>query len=186
MTHMDATPDALRHYLIHDHLLDGRALQIRAIRPDDKASLQAGMHRLSPQSVYFRFFRYKHDLTPQELVYFTEIDFDRHVALVAVVEETDLVIGVARYFVCENSPSRSAEITLTVDDSFHGLGVATLLLRHLVRIGRAAGIAEFRAAVLGENYRMLEVLYNMALPLRRTMEDGMVEVHLSLSGQPFP
>jgi hypothetical protein len=98
---MDATPEALRHYTARDRLLDGRALLIRAICPDDKPALQDGFHRLSSESAYFRFFGPKHELSSQELVFFTEVDFARHVALVAIIEEDPLIVGVGRYVVSE-------------------------------------------------------------------------------------
>lgn len=181
---MDATPESLRSYLAHDQLRNGSELLIRAINPQDRDALQEGLHRLSPESAYYRFFRYKKDLSEQELEYFTAPDFDRHVALVAVDEDLELVVGVTRYFSCDDLALRTAEITLAVEDNYHGLGVGTLLLGHLVEIGRAAGYQEFRAAVLGENYKMLDVLYNMNLPLRRSMEGDTVEVHLSLTEPP--
>ncbi|WP_461521500.1 GNAT family N-acetyltransferase [Porticoccus sp.] len=178
---MDVTPGILRNYSVRDHLLDGHELLIRSIRPDDKASLQAGLQRLSPESAYFRFFRHKHELSPQELVYFTEIDFDRHVALVAIDEDKSLVVGVGRYFLCADEPVRAAEITLTVDDAYHGRGVATVLLQHLVKVARAAGVAEFRATVMGENRKMLEVLLHLGLPVQRRSEGSVVDVTLFLT-----
>ncbi|WP_461481822.1 GNAT family N-acetyltransferase [Porticoccus sp.] len=181
MIPVDATPESLRHYCARDHLLDGHELLIRSIRPDDKAALQAGLQRLSSESAYFRFFRHKHELSPEELVYFTEIDFDRHVALVAIDEGKSLVIGVGRYFLCADEPVRAAEITLTVDDVYHGRGVATVLLRHLVQVARAAGVMEFRAAVMGENRKMLEVLLHLGLPVQRHSEGSVVDVTLLLT-----
>jgi len=178
---MDVTPGILRNYSVRDHLLDGHELLIRSIRPDDKASLQAGLQRLSPESAYFRFFRHKHELSPQELVYFTEIDFDRHVALVAIDEDKSLVVGVGRYFLCADE-----QITLTVDDAYHGRGVATVLLQHLVQVARAAGVAEFRATVMGENRKMLEVLLHLGLPVQRHSEGSVVDVTLLLTDPAIP
>ena len=49
-------------------------VRIRAIRPSDKQALADGMHRLSAESAYFRFFGPKHELGAKELAFFTEID----------------------------------------------------------------------------------------------------------------
>ncbi|TNE75313.1 MAG: GNAT family N-acetyltransferase [Gammaproteobacteria bacterium] len=178
---MDVTPDVLSNYRARERLRDGRHLLVRGIRPDDKAALQEGLQRLSAESAYYRFFRHKHDLSPEELVYFTEIDFDQHVALVAIDEQSGVVVGVGRYFLCQETPQRAAEITLAVDDAYHGRGVATVLLQHLVTVARAAGIAEFHAAVMGENHKMLDVLFNLGLPVQRTAEGAVVNVRLSLA-----
>ncbi|MBN1833883.1 MAG: GNAT family N-acetyltransferase [Deltaproteobacteria bacterium] len=183
---MDATPETLRRYTAHDRLLDGRALLIRAIRPDDKPALQDGLHRLSSESAYFRFFGPKHELSLQELIFFTEVDFARHVALVAIIEEEDpIIIGVGRYVVSEVEPIRSAEIAFAVDDAHQGLGIATILLRHLAKIARAADVSEFSASVLAGNQKMLLVLSHSGLPQKRTVESDVVNIRLSLVGPPI-
>ena len=159
-----------RQYSADETLLDGRRVHLRAIRPDDKQSLQEGFRRLSGRSVYFRFFRPKRALSEAELKYFTEIDFVRHVALLAVLREDDgeQPIGVGRYIEMNDAgPYRRAEVAFAVDESHHGLGVATLLLRHLVVIARAHGIATFEADVLADNEKMLEVFAHSGLPLHR-------------------
>jgi len=181
---MDATPEALRRYTARDRLIDGRALLIRAIRPADKTALQDGFHRLSSESAYFRFFGPKHDLSPQELVYFTEVDFARHVALVAIIEEDPLIVGVGRYIVWEAEPIRAAEIAFAVDDAHHGLGIATILLRHLAKIARAADVSEFSASVLASNRKMLLVFSHSGLPQECTVESGVVSVRLPLFEPP--
>ena len=182
---MDTTPGALRLYAARDRLLDGRFLLVRAIRPDDKLAIQDGLHRLSAESAYFRFFQLKRQASPKELAYFTELDFADHVALIAIVEGAALVVGVGRYIVCDEVESiRAAEIAFAVDDAYHGRGIATILLRHLAKIARAAAISEFRASVLPDNHKMLRVLAHSGLPQEHTTEDGVVEVRLSLTEAP--
>jgi RimJ/RimL family protein N-acetyltransferase len=183
---MDTRPESLRHYTARDRLRDGRVLRVRAIRPDDKSALEDGLRRMSEESAYFRFFSPKQKTSAKELVYFTEVDFAQHVALVAVVEEAPgVVVGVGRYIVCDEAePKRGAEIAFAVDDAHQGLGIATILLRHLAKIARAAGIAEFRASVLSGNHKMLRVLSRSGLPEQHTAEDGVVEARLSLVEPP--
>jgi hypothetical protein len=74
-----------RDYAADDVLRDGASVRIRAIRADDQARLAAFHRRLSSESVYFRFFEYKQALSPKDLRYLTEVDFDRRVALVATL-----------------------------------------------------------------------------------------------------
>jgi len=181
---MEAIPEILRRYKAWDRLLDGRVLLIRAIRPTDKPALQEGFHRLSSESVYFRFFGPKHELSRQELVYLTEVDFARHVALVAIIEEDPLIVGVGRYIVRDVEPIRTAEIAFAVDDAHHGLGIATILLRHLAKIARAADVSEFNASVLASNRKMLQVFFHSGLPQKHTVESGVLNIRLSLAGPP--
>ncbi len=90
----DSSPTALRRYMARDRLLDGRALLVRAIRPDDKQLLQSGVHRMSPQSAYLRFLSPKHELSEHELIYLTEVDFADHVAQIAVVQDEGDIIEI--------------------------------------------------------------------------------------------
>ncbi len=159
---------------------------MRAIRADDKEHLREAFRRLSPQSVYMRFFQAKKELNEAELRYLTEVDFTSHVALVAVLEEDrrELGVGVGRYIV--EPGTRSAEVAFTVDETHHGLGVATLLLNHLARIARAQGLQEFRAYVLAENRPMLEVFENAGFPLERRLEGNVIVATLGLVYNPAP
>jgi len=169
-----------RTYSQRDRLLDGRPVLVRAIRPEDKAILREGFRRLSPQSVYLRFFQAKKELSESELRYLTEVDFESHVALLAILDEEglELGIGVGRYIV--EPGTRSAEVAFTVDETHHGLGVGTLLLRHLARIARSQGLEEFRAYVLAENRAMLEVFENAGFPLERRLEGNVIVATLGL------
>jgi GNAT superfamily N-acetyltransferase len=170
-----------RSYSQEDRLLDGRPVLLRAIRPEDKTELLAAFHRLSPESVYLRFFQAKKELSDEELRYLTELDFESHVALLAIVEEGGVSrgIGVGRYIV--EPETRSAEVAFTVDETHHGLGVGTLLLKHLARIARSHGLEEFRAYVLAENRMMLEVFEHAGFPLERRLEGNVIVATMSLA-----
>ena len=144
--------------------------------------MREAVHRLSAESLYSRFFGVKHGLSQAELVYFTEVDFVDHVALVAFLREddADLLVGGGRYIVCEREPRVTAELSFAVDDSHQGLGIATALLGHLTRIARVAGVAELRAIVLAENRKMLEVFSHSRLPQKVERAGDVVKVRFSL------
>ena len=172
-----------RNYSVYDELLDGRRVLVRAIRPDDKKVLLEGFGRLTDESVHRRFFSMKKGLTERDLAYFTELDFIRHVALLAFVDESEsqLGVGVGRFIVEDHHPTPgTAEIAFTVDDAHQGLGVGTALLKHLVAIARDLGLRQFRAEVLAENRAMLHVFSHSGLPMRQTRSSGVAEVYLSL------
>jgi RimJ/RimL family protein N-acetyltransferase len=173
-----------RDYSREDRLLDGRPVLVRAIRPEDKRHLKEGFRRLSLQSVYHRFFQAKKELSEAELRYLTELDFETHVGLLVVLEEDgrEAALGVGRYIF--EPGTGSAEVAFTVDEAHHGLGVATILLRHLAVIGRRRGLSEFRAYVLAENRAMLEVFENAGFPLERRLEGNVIVATLGLGTSP--
>ncbi len=68
-------------------LSDGRKVEIRAQRPEDREGLRAALRRESPESLYHRFFAVKREFSEQEAHFFLDIDFVNHVALVAEATE---------------------------------------------------------------------------------------------------
>ncbi|MEO8796931.1 MAG: GNAT family N-acetyltransferase, partial [Polyangiaceae bacterium] len=93
-------PERLRCYQEPVTLEDGGVISVRAIRPSDKPLILGLFHSMGPDSIRHRVFASKSELTESELAYLTELDFVRHVALVATavsVEGAEEILGVARY-----------------------------------------------------------------------------------------
>jgi GNAT superfamily N-acetyltransferase len=168
-------------YCVDATMLDGAAIRIRAIRPDDQERLHDHFRGLSEKSVYFRFMGIKRDLSPPDLKRLTELDFKNHVGLAATLTHNgrERFIGIGRYIRCAD-PHR-AEVAFAILDEFQGRGIATLLLEHLRRIADASGITEFEADVLRENRRMLEVFAHSGFKIRSSLDSGVVHLHSSTS-----
>jgi RimJ/RimL family protein N-acetyltransferase len=122
------------------------------------------------------------EITPEGLKKVTEVDFVDVVALVAVVEKdgNDQIVGGGRYI---RTGGQGAEVAFLIGDAFHGLGIASLLFRHLVAIARDSGITQFEAEVLPSNEAMLKVFARSGLPVIRTATGGTVHVSMELSGE---
>ena len=174
-----------QNYKVDDKLKDGAAVTIRAIRPDDKNRIVVAFKNLEPKSIYTRFFHYKSELTNDELRVITEVDFENTVALVVTIpagggEET--IIGAGRYVLYDPpNAMRSAEIAFTVEEDYHGQGMASCILRHLIHIARNKGVSQFVAEVLAENKAMLAVFAGSGLQMKKSFEEGAVHVTLSLT-----
>ncbi len=154
-------------------LRDGAGAAIRPIRPDDDELLVDFFERLGPESRYFRFFRVKSSLDPEEVRYFTTVDYHRRMALVAIVGER--FVGVGRYDVMDDDPY-CAEVAFAVSDDQQGRGLGTELLQLLTAYARGHGVVRFRAFVLPENRQMMRVFRNSGFELSRTLEDGVYTV----------
>jgi RimJ/RimL family protein N-acetyltransferase len=76
---------------------------------------------------------------------------------------------------------RSAEIAFTVEEDYQGQGIASSILRHLIHIAREKGVSRFEADVLAENIAMLAVFARSGLPMKKSLEEGVVHVTLSLT-----
>jgi GNAT superfamily N-acetyltransferase len=166
-------------YSAVETLRDGRRVDIRALRQDDRAELLAAVGRTSLESLYRRFSYVKRGFTEQETAYFLNIDFVNHVALVAVVEEASrpVIVGGARYIILQPG---TAEVAFTVIDLYQGQGIGAALMRHLAGIARGAGLRELIADVLPENDAMLKVFAKSGFPLRTKGESDVVHVALRL------
>lgn len=167
-------------YAAADVLRDGSPVWVRAIRPDDKQRLAQFHGRLSPESVYLRYFEYKPVLSPRDLAYLTELDFDRRVALVATLapEESAPLAGVVRYDVLPSRDDRPvrAELGIVVEDKHQNRGIGTVLLKHLLGVAHDHGIAEITAEVLPQNTRMLELVAGAGVPVSRALEEGVIRL----------
>jgi len=166
-------------YSAIEPLPDGRRVEIRALRPDDRSAFLAAVDRAGAGSLYRRFFSAKRDFTPQDVAYFLEIDFVSHVALVAVVEETgrEAIVGAGRYIVTQ---ANRAEMAFVVIDEYQGQGVGTALMHHLAAIARAAGIEQLFAEVLLENIAMLKVFERSGYRITRKRDLSAVHVTIDL------
>jgi RimJ/RimL family protein N-acetyltransferase len=158
---------------------DGRKIEIRALRPEDRDAMHAAVGRTSSQSLYRRFFGAKRHFSDKEVAFFLNIDFKNHVALVASAEEGGQAVIAAggRYIV--QSPG-TAEVAFVVTDQYQGQGIGAALLRHLAVLGRDAGLKEFTAEVLPENLPMLKVFEKSGLKSSTKRKPGVVHVTLQL------
>jgi GNAT superfamily N-acetyltransferase len=138
-------------------LADGRPVELRLIRPDDKERLRRGFERLSAESRYRRFFTPKPSLSPTELAYLTEVDQVDHVALGALdgarEHDGDEGLGVARFVRLAERPD-TAEAAIAVADEVQGRGLGRLLFQRLCAAAAERGIERLRCEMLALNQPM--------------------------------
>jgi RimJ/RimL family protein N-acetyltransferase len=143
-------------YSVTERLRDGRSVEIRALRPDDRDDMLAAIGRTSAESLRRRFFVPKRGFSDAERTFFMNIDFRHHVALVAQIDENgrSVIAGGGRYVMVQPG---QAELAFVVVDAYQGHGIGSALLRHLVTIARTAGLDGLTAEVLPENAAMLKL-----------------------------
>jgi len=169
----------LASYSAVESLRDGRRVEVRALRPEDRDDLIAAVRRIGTDSLYRRFFAVKREFSEKETAFFVNVDFVNHVALIAVVEEggKPVIAGGGRYIVV--NPGQ-AEVAFAVVDEYHGQGIGTTLMRHLISIARRAGLRELIADVLPDNRQMLKVFQKCGLAMSTRRESDSLHVTLQL------
>ena len=159
-------------------LSDGRPAHVRPARPDDRERLRAFHARLSKETIYFRYFSAKRELSDRWLDVFTDVDPPRRLVLLALAG--DDLIGMASYERCGDTDT--ADVAFVVDDAHQGRGIGTLLLEHLASIAREHGIHGFVADTLARNNAMLAVFRDSGLASHRQLAQGII--HLTLPIDP--
>jgi len=153
-------------------------LLIRPIKPEDAPLLLELFDSLAPQSVYFRFFTPMKKLPHTMLARFTQIDYDREIAMVAIQVKNgkDKMLGVAR--ACLEWNQKDAEFAAVVGDQWHGKGVGAELLKQVLAIAKERKIKRIVGTVLAENKKMLNLGKKMGMTI--SLEPGTSEYKLSL------
>ena len=159
-------PPRYGHMAIHPYptelegeirLRDGRSVRVRPIRPEDAERELRFFAGLSARSRYHRFMQHLPELSPRMLARFTQLDYDRELALVALHDNEFVAVG--RY--APNPDGRSAEFALTVGDAWQAQGLGRALLQRLCEAAREAGYEALYGHVLAENREMLDLAARM-------------------------
>jgi GNAT superfamily N-acetyltransferase len=152
---------------------DAEAVTIRRIRAADAYPLLRLFDRLSPESIYHRFFSPMPQPRRAALLHLAGLDSELHEAMVAEIDGE--IVGVARY---DGRPGEDdAEVAVIVDDAWQDRGLGTRLLHHLARVGARRGLVAFRAVVLGENRRALPFLRRLSPEADIRFRDGEYQVY---------
>jgi acetyltransferase len=150
---------------------------IRPIRPEDANTERAFVDNLSSESKYFRFMNHMDKISPLMLARFTQIDYDREMALVAMLgEHTEQarMIGVARYI--SNPDELSCEFALTVADDWQKRGLGRQLMERLIAIAGDRGLQVMEGDVLAQNSKMLRLCNSLGFHTVHDSEDPEVVI----------
>jgi acyl-CoA synthetase (NDP forming)/GNAT superfamily N-acetyltransferase len=164
----------------HALLADGTTIEIRPAEQHDAEAVLRFHQAMSADNRYLRFFSLSKLAAGREAQRISRPAGPDHAALLAELDGR--VVGVASY---EPAPEPGvAEVAFAVADAMHGRGVATLLLEHLVSIGRARQVEAFQAQTLPDNTAMLGVFAEAGLPVRRRLVDNVVELTMPIPRAP--
>ncbi|WP_296900267.1 bifunctional acetate--CoA ligase family protein/GNAT family N-acetyltransferase, partial [Thiohalocapsa sp.] len=161
---------------------DGRRLLLRPIRPEDEPALQEAVAGLTPEEARLRFFAPMRTLDHVAAARFTQLDYDREMAL--VLTEPGSAGRTPIYAVANLSVTpdrRRAEYAVLVRHDMAGMGLGVLLMRRVIDYARSRGVGEITGDVLRDNRTMLKLCEVFGFTKHRDPDDlGIVKVRLRL------
>lgn len=174
---------AYAHMAIHPYplelesrivLRDGTQLAMRPVRPEDAELERRFISALSEQTRYFRFFYRLHELSPAMIARFTQVDYDRELALVALAPDPDgpngqAMVGIARSIA--NLDRESAEFAVVTADAWQGRGVASALMKALIACAKKRGLQRLTGTILRANHNMIRFTQGLGFTVRDDPED---------------
>ncbi len=161
---------------------DGRSLLLRPIRPEDEPSLQEAFAKLTPEEVRLRFFAPMSTLDHVAAARFSQLDYDREMALVltdpGIPGRTEIYAVVS---LSADPDNERAEYAILVRHDMAGMGLGILLMRRIIDYARQRGIREIDGDVLRDNRTMLKLCKVFGFTTKRDPEDlEIVKVRLRL------
>jgi acetyltransferase len=155
-------------------LRSGDTILLRPIRPEDAEAEQRFVARLSPRTIYLRFHAPLRELSLERLIRFTQIDYDREMAFVAVDMQgnAEEMHGIARY--TRTPDGASCEFGIVVEDAWQGRGLGEALMTALESCARERGLQKMIGLVLAENTDMARLMLGRGFQPERDEDDASV------------
>jgi acetyltransferase len=165
-------------YESHTQTSMGIEIFVRPIRPEDAPMLVNLFESLSSRSVYMRFFSPLKRLPQSMLARFTQIDYDREIALVALSESglEEKMLGVAR--VIRERNQKHAEFSVVVADTWQGKGIGADLLKRCLAIAKEQKIEKVWGVVLSENTQMLHLGKKLGFKIKKAQGASEYELNM--------
>jgi len=163
--------------------LGGERVGIRPIRPEDAALEMAFVEGLSARSARLRFMSGLRSLTGEMLARFTQIDYDREMALIATVGAgaSERQVAVVRYITMPDATS--CEFAIALADDWQGRGLGRHLMGKIIDAARGAGLTTMSGWVLADNRGMLALCHKLGFSEHAAPGDSTVRVvELDLRG----
>ncbi|MBF0204654.1 MAG: bifunctional acetate--CoA ligase family protein/GNAT family N-acetyltransferase [Desulfamplus sp.] len=172
-------------YETEDETIDHEKILIRPIKPGDAPLLVQHFISLSPRTVYFRFFTPLKQLSHSMLIRLTQIDYDREIALIALMGkgEEQVMVGVAR--VIFKPDGKNGEFAVVLADKWHGKGIGASLLKRCLSYAAKKGLQKVCGVVLTENRQMLKLSKKLGFMVRYIAGSTEYELEIDLAGLSF-
>ena len=134
-----------------------KTVTIRPIRPEDEPMEAELFTTFSKETERHRFFEEIKEITHELLQRFTQIDYDREIALIAELTEKKVkkMIGVVRLI--SDPVTNTAEFAIVVGDPWHFQGLGNKFTDLILKIAKERGLSQVHAKYYNDNKLMQHI-----------------------------
>ncbi|CAM3584473.1 MULTISPECIES: bifunctional acetate--CoA ligase family protein/GNAT family N-acetyltransferase [Halomonas] len=172
-------PEELREWMT---LKNGWKVEVRPIRAEDAHLITTFHRQLSEESIRFRYFHNKSNLTQRDLSILSHINYDRQMAFIAEYlgeDDNKEMLGVARVW---NDPDNiRTEFSIIIRDDLQGLGIGSLLMKKMIDYCTNIGTLEMIGKIMVDNHPMRALMKHLGFKCRYNMEEQVIDAVLRLN-----
>lgn len=172
-------PEELREWVT---LKNGWQVEVRPIRAEDAPLITIFHQQLSEESIRFRYFHNKSNLTQRDLSILSHINYDRQMAFIAEYLGDDgskEMLGVVRVW---NDPDNiRTEFSVIIRDDLQGLGIGSLLMKKMIDYCTNIGTLEMIGKIMVDNHPMRALMKHLGFKCRYNMEEQVIDAVMRLN-----
>jgi acetyltransferase len=164
-------------------LREGTKILVRPVRPEDERLYPAFLAAVTPQDLRLRFFAPVKEFGHTFIARFTQIDYARAMALIAIEQSSGNMLGVVRLHADANY--ERGEYAILVRSDLKGRGLGYLLMQMIIDYARAEDLKVIEGQVLAENTAMLAMCRELGFSVSPDLSEPdtcMVKLIVSASG----
>ncbi len=163
----------------HVTLPDGTKLFVRPVRPDDEPLYPPFFAAVTQEDLRLRFFAPVKYFSHNFIARFTQIDYARAMAFIAIDEASGQMLGVVR--IHSDANYENGEYAILVRSDLKGRGLGWLLMQLMIEYARAESLSSIRGQVLRENTTMLKMCRELGFQISSDPEElSLVVVNLPI------
>ena len=178
--HMVIAPYPHR-YETHWKTKDGIPILLRPIKPEDEGMMLDLFNAFSERTILFRFFQVLKSMPHKQIVRYTQIDYDREMAIVAVESERNKarILGVGRLNYYPNL--ETSEFSVVVGDPWQRKGLGTKLLKLCIEIARERNVSQLWGDIMAENEGMIRLCKRLGFKINWHHEEGIARAYMDFN-----
>jgi acetyltransferase len=150
-------------------LRDGTAILVRPVRPEDEPLYGLFLAGVTARDLRLRFFAPVKEFGHAFIARFTQIDYARAMALIAIEESSGQMLGVVRLHADANYDR--GEYAILVRSDLQGRGLGYLLMQVIIEYARAEDLKTIEGQVLSENTSMLQMCKELGFEIASDPND---------------